>query len=377
MSRCPGLLALGVLLSAIFLSGCGTRPSSATLEPVAATVEGSKPVSIVVATTRERSETTPETFTDGRARQVNYEQYGISIPPHHVSGSIEWPSKTPGNPETDFVVTSARPLEGSEFEQALTASIRAGGDGNVVVFVHGYNTNYQEAVFRMAQLTAVNDYKAQPVLFAWPSRGELTGYVADRESTTYSRDYLEQTLNRIARIPSVRGIWVVAHSMGNWLAVETIRQAKIRGTSPFLAKLDQVALLSPDVDLDVFRSELDAIGRLRNPIIIALSKDDKALAASQTIAGDVPRVGNVLIDNPREQAAIERYNLKVVDLSQLKGGDSLGHSKFIQVIPQLRNVALNSTGDHPGVAAPGVFVANAAGRLATAPIRIGNALIGN
>jgi len=44
-----------VLLSAIFLSGCGTRPSSATLEPVAATVEGSKPVSIVVATTRERS----------------------------------------------------------------------------------------------------------------------------------------------------------------------------------------------------------------------------------------------------------------------------------------------------------------------------------
>jgi hypothetical protein len=43
----------------------------------------------------------------------------------------------------------------------------------------------------------------------------------------------------------------------------------------------------------------------------------------------------------------------------------------------LRNVALNETGNQPGVASPGIFVVNAAGRLLTAPIRIGNALIDN
>ena len=108
--------------------------------------------------------------------------------------------------------------------------------------------------------------------------------------------------------------------------METLRQAKLREQSPFVAKLNQVVLLAPDIDVDVFRTQLDAIGRLKHPIIIAVSRDDLALAASQRIAGDVPRVGNVLIDNPRAQAAIERYGLDVVDLSQVDSSDYLGRA---------------------------------------------------
>ena len=214
------------------------------------------------------------------------------------------------------------------------------------------------------------------VLFSWPSRASLTGYVADRESVTYSRDYLERVLSEIADVPNVRSINLVAHSMGNWLAVETLRQAKLSERSSFLKKLNEVVLLAPDIDVDVFRTQLDAIGKLRHPIIVAISRDDLALATSQRIAGGVSRVGNVLVDNPRAQAAIERYGIDVVDLSQVKSSDYFFHSKFVEALPELQNIAASGGGaGNRNIGGAGIFVLNSAGQLLAAPSMIGNALL--
>ncbi len=370
----PGMVT--ALILALAATGCSSRPSSNVLIPVASTVEGGKSVSILAATTRQRSQEQDAFFTNARAHAVNYEQYAISVPPNHVAGQIEWPSGTPGNPEKNFVVTSEHPLDQASFTSAIAQQLaaRKNDDGNVLVFVHGYNTNYQEAVFRMAQLKADRSYDETTVLFAWPSFGTLTGYVADRESSTYSRDYLERVLDDIARIPKVKSINLVAHSMGNWLAVETLRQAKLRAKSPFIEKLGNVVLLSPDIDVDVFVSQLDIIGKLKQPIIVALARNDLALAASQRIAGDIARVGNTLVDNPKAQAAIERYNLKVVDLSQVQGGDFLGHSKFIEALPELEHIARN--GETGAGAAPGILEVDAAGDILATPLRLGNAMLG-
>jgi esterase/lipase superfamily enzyme len=153
-----------------------------------------------------------------------------------------------------------------------------------------------------------------------------------------------------------------------------VAQAKLRERSPFVAKLNQVVLLAPDIDVDVFRTQLDTIGKLKHPIIVAISRDDLALAASQRIAGDVPRVGNVLIDNPRTQAAIERYGLNVVDLSQVNSSDYLGHTKFADAVPELQNIAASGVSQRGGVQRTGIFVLNAAGRVLSAPAVIGDAL---
>ncbi len=376
---CPRLgLASAFVLIGLTLAGCAARPSSGVLIPVAATAEGSKTVSILAATTRLRSEEQQAAFTDGRARAVSYEQYAVSLPPNHVSGQIEWPSQTPGNPQKDFVVSDGHALDKTSFAGAIAQQIevKKSSDGNILVFVHGYNTNYQEAVFRTAQLTADRSFEETTVLFAWPSRGTLAGYVADRESSTYSRDYLEQVLNEIAAVPKVKSINLVAHSMGNWLAVETLRQAKLRAKSPFLGKLGNVVLLSPDIDIDVFASELNVIGKLKHPIIIAIAKNDLALAASQRIAGDVSRLGNALTDNPRAQAAIERYDLQVVDLSEVKGSDVFGHSKFLQALPELEHIAHNNDAASGSGSAPGIFTVDGAGDILSTPLRMSDALFG-
>jgi esterase/lipase superfamily enzyme len=373
------LALLGTLTTiGIALCGCGTRPSSAVLIPIPSPIRGDKAVTVLVATTRDRSKDNLGTFTEARARNISYEEYLISVPPNHRPGQVEWPAQIPGNPQKDFVVTSERSLGDTDFAAAIAnrMDLKRNKAGKVLVFVHGYNTNYQEAVFRLAQLAADIRYAEPMVLFTWPSRGTLTGYEADRESATYSRDYLERVLNQIAHIPNVRKITLVAHSMGNWLAVEALRQAKFRESSAFLGKLGEVVLLAPDIDVDVFRTQLDAIGKLKYPIIIALSKNDLALAASQRIAGDVSRVGNFLIDNPEARAAIEKYGLKVVDLSRVTGTDYVGHSGYLQALPELQDIAAaNEATEEHGVRAAGLFVVNGAGKILRAPLEFGGNLL--
>src|SRR6516162_11755133 len=241
-------LAVSILMCAA-LSGCAGRPSSAVLVPVTAPGNGERVVQVLAATTRERTTGSELDFTADRAPNINYQQYVVSIPPNHVGGKIEWPSQTPGNPQSDFIVIENRPLTEAGFAKAIESNLASKGNesGAVLVFVHGYNTSHPEAVFRVAELAADLRSRGAAVLFSWPSRAELRDYLTDRESATYSRDYLEHVVNQIAGVPDVHNIYLVAHSMGNWLAVETLRQAKLRERSPFLKKLKEVVLLAPDI----------------------------------------------------------------------------------------------------------------------------------
>lgn len=81
-------------------------------------------------------------------------------------------------------------------------------------------------------------------------------------------------------MPEVREINILAHSMGNWLVVEALRQAKMNGHGTFNGKLADVMLASPDLDVNVFRTQLDIIGSLTRPMTVLVSGDDKALALS-------------------------------------------------------------------------------------------------
>ncbi len=370
--------ALVAALLVLVVAGCASRPTGDVLVPVSLPADVDRSVQVLAATTRARAQDDPLAFTAQRADQVNFQSYTFSIPPTHVSGKIEWPSRTPGNPATDVVVTASKPLSESGFKDALRAEIASRPDrhGAVFVFIHGFNTSHPEAVFGAARLAA--DLRATAgaaVVFSWPSLARVTAYVADRESANYSRDSLERTLNAIASVPDVQSINLVAHSMGTWLTAETLRQASIGGRAPFLKKLDHVVLLSPDIDKDVFKTQLAVIKKTRSPMIVVVSRDDRALATSQILAGGVSRVGNVLVDDPRAQAAISHYGVEVVDLSNLSSSDALGHSKFADVLPELENItAASGGGNRRPLGGPAIFVLGRAGQILSAPARVGDAL---
>jgi esterase/lipase superfamily enzyme len=316
------------------LATCQTKSHDGLLAPVAASALAAATVDVHVATTRLRSDKA-YSFSFGRSHVLNYQHVSVSIPPNHQEGQLEWPRQIPGRADTEFAALSNRAISVEGFEQQVAAKAAA-GDGEVTLFVHGFNTTYEQAVLRLAQLSFDAGASGAAVLFAWPSRGRVLDYMTDRESATFSRDRLELVLRGLAQQPEVRRINLLAHSMGAFLAMETLRQAKLRGDGEFSGKLNAVVLAAPDIDLDVFRTQLEVIGKREHPTILLISKDDRALSLARTLTGAVERVGVVHTDSREAQDEIVRLGLTVIDLTavQISGRDK--HDKFAMMPGTLR-----------------------------------------
>ncbi|MGO8448282.1 alpha/beta hydrolase, partial [Rhizobium ruizarguesonis] len=75
----------------------------------------------------------------------------------------------------------------------------------------------------------------------------------------------------------VKEVSILAHSMGNWLALEALRKMAIRnGRLP--AKFENVMLASPDVDVAVFRQQIIDMGKQHPKFTLFVSRADRALA---------------------------------------------------------------------------------------------------
>ena len=340
----PRAAFAAVFVLAAFLAGCATRPESGFLEPVALSAPGAVSHDILVATTRARDPRPGTLFNGDRADAIDYAALTVSVPPSHAPGEIQWASTPPGNPETDFVVRKETYLDGDKaFVRALNAqlALRPPGKRKVLVFVHGYNTMFAEGLYRFTQVVHDSEAVGVPVLFTWASRGTLTGYVYDNNSATAARDELEHTL-RLILASDAEQVNILAHSMGNWVTVEALRQIKIAGGVPSRDKFGHIILASPDIDLDVFKSQMRRLGKPKKPFFIVLSRDDKALALSQFIAGGQSRLGAT--ENLDELTALGAV---VIDLSDVQGTDSVNHDKFAQlaeVAPDLIPVLQNGVG---------------------------------
>lgn len=351
------------LISAVGLTACAGRPGPETLGTVA--LDDFSPTrveTLYTVTTRDRAEPGTNVFTTTKTREPNYASFDISIPPNHVPANIEWPK--PGrkpDPKTDFAVVSQSVLDRSALLQAVGKRQSA----PPVVFVHGYNYNFQESLFRLAQLKTDSNIGGTPVLFSWPSLAALPAYVADKESATYSRDALASLLTDMVRARKGE-VDVFAHSMGGWLTVEALRQLRLEGKGDVLDRL-RVIMAAPDIDEDVFAAQLDVIGRMRTPITILVAQDDRALQVSSFL-GAGNRVGALDARNPEVAEAAKRNGITIVDISSLESIDATNHNRFFDV------KQLAATLNKPAAAATlgdaGAFVLDAAAQTVSSPFSL-------
>jgi esterase/lipase superfamily enzyme len=374
---------IGVVVTMSLVSACASLPEG-VLVPVEASVPGTTQVPILVATTRAPSDDPGLLYSGERGSNVELREIVVSIPPdaNREIGEVQWPKKLPPDPAGDFATLSVSPLEGVEEARAWVRRNRS-PSGRLLIFVHGFNNRYEDAVYRFAQIAHDSGTQATPVLFTWPSRGSLFAYGYDKESTNFSRTALENVFAAAASDPDIGEITVLAHSMGTWLTVESLRQMAIRrGGIP--KKIANVILAAPDLDIDVFRQQLADMGPDRPPFTVFVSRDDQALRVSRRISGNIDRLGAIDIANPEYLALLEREGIVVLDLSALRGGDRLNHSKFAQSPEVVRllgdrliagqtvtdqNIGL---GEHLGAAAIGVTntVGSAASLAVSVPIAV-------
>lgn len=250
----------------------------------------------------------------------------VSIPRDRKVGTIQFPRTLPGDAATSFVVNAAAPVAHADLAKAFQ-TVKP-GRRRAFVFVHGYNTSFDQAVFRFAQLSHDVDANAVPILFSWPSRGQLLDYKRDLDNASYSRTDLADLLVAAAQSPSIDEIVILAHSMGGWLAVEALRQIALqRGGVP--DKITDVILASPDLDVGVFRRQIEDMGPRRPRITLFVSQNDRALQLSRFIARGGTRLG--AIDLSREEYRRQLAGLSdvtVLDLSALSSGDRIDHALY-------------------------------------------------
>jgi len=314
----------------LFLAGCGGRPTGVFI-PIASDTPGATSIDILVATTRARDDRPGELFSGERGREVAFANIVVSIPPdaNRKVGEIQWAPQLPPDPSKSFATLKVEQLDRDGAIHQLNTMVAKHKPRRVMVFVHGYNNRFDDAVYRFAQIVHDSQAPVAPVLFTWPSRASLLAYGYDRESSTYSRDALEGMLGFLADDPNVDEVSVLAHSMGNWVTMEALRQMAIRrGSIP--RKISAVMMAAPDVDVDVFRTQIRAIPEPRPQFTLFVSTDDKALAMSKRVWGSTARLGAIDPSAEPYKTALAEANLAVVDMSKIQTEDKLGHGKFAE-----------------------------------------------
>lgn len=314
-----------LLLISLLLAACATRPEE-VLRPVPTKAPGASQINMLVVTTRQAVQDPGQLYSGERGKAISFDSIEVSIPPDRSRniGEIQWPKRVQANPEREFAVLDVRKVAS---ERQVLEWFRGNRNSKrqAVIFVHGFNNTYADAVFRFAQLKHDAGITAAPILFTWPSRGSVFDYLYDKESANYSRGALEDLIIQAAKSSDTGEITIVAHSMGTWLAMEALRGVAMReGGVP--AKVKDVILASPDIDVDVFRRQMIEMGPRLPHFTIFVSTGDKALAMSRWLSGGINRVGGA--DPTPYTDTLKRLGITVINTSGLESKDALGHNAF-------------------------------------------------
>jgi esterase/lipase superfamily enzyme len=324
----PPSLSLVTILFAALLPGCARPPELVGIINPAIPSESVAQVSrqkLFIATTREASEVVGVFFSAERAPDLGLASVEVTIPPTHVVGELERPRRLPPDPRTEFTVVEPLIYRSdaafvSEIDRELAR--RPPGQRKVLLFTHGYNNTTSDAILRLAQFVEDANYPGVPVLFTWASAARAPRYVYDLNSALVARVELKEIAEILTRTRA-ESFDIFAHSMGTFLTMEGLVDAAQAGTLGRRAQIDHIVLASPDIDIDLFRTQIGILPTaIRERMYLLISRDDRALRVSRRIAGGVPRVGAA------DAEALEEFGVTVIDLSEIDDSSTGSHSKF-------------------------------------------------
>lgn len=255
--------------------------------------------------------------TRGDALRVGW--CDVSIPPDHRLAVIERPRITrlefKEDPEKHFVITQRAEQSPVEFWGTLKALDRDSG----LLFIHGFAIEFDDAVYRSAQLAYDLEFKGVPLLYSWASSGSKRRYTADLGNSENTIASLKLFLVGIIKQARITRLHIVAHSMGNRALLLTLLELAATWTTNGLPTIENLFLTAPDVDKGRFGQIVPpTIGIAKRTTLYASSKD-KALKASKR-KQIYPRAGDA-------DDIVVMPGLDSIDASRLQT-DFLSHSYY-------------------------------------------------
>jgi hypothetical protein len=114
----------------------------------------------------------------------------VSIPPVHRPGQIESPSvwllEFREDEGRHLMIQRIEALDATSFYSKLDQRIARDDQASAMIYIHGFNVAFDEALRRTAQLSVDIGFSGAPILYSWPSRGQLTWYRSDQDDADWS-----------------------------------------------------------------------------------------------------------------------------------------------------------------------------------------------
>jgi esterase/lipase superfamily enzyme len=258
-------------------------------------------------------------FTGADAYPLHLGISKVTLPPGHKPGRLERPNFLKlewSEDDTRHVVLQRVELMQ---EEQFFDDMRSKGRESAMVFIHGYNVRFDDALRRTAQLTADLDYAGIPILYSWPSNGKTLAYTGDEANVGWTVPHLEKFLLDLKSRTQMKHVHIVAHSMGNRALLGVVERIGLRNMGEPI--LSRVVMAAPDVDALEFGNRFAMmLKRVASATTVYGSKNDRALLLSESIHG-YGRLG-LIPDQFASSGNVDMIDTSPLDLSLL------GHSYY-------------------------------------------------
>ena len=236
----------------------------------------------------------------GRERgELQYGYLDVTIPQVHQEAELETASRwdiytllvgDAGMRTRYVLLDKVVPLPRAGFLSALRQQIKDAPSRDIFIFVHGFNTTFEDAARRCAQLAYDLDFDGTPMLYSWPSAGSTTAYTVDENTVGESGRKMALFLEDVVAQSGAERIHLIAHSMGNRALIEALRTfLDKRGPAQREHIFGQIVFTAPDVDRDYF---IDTINSMRSSAtritLYASNKDRRSIARRSSTAHRAP-----------------------------------------------------------------------------------------
>lgn len=159
----------------------------------------------------------------------------------------------------------------------------------VLVFIHGFRTTFEQAAIRTAQIGRDLGLPVNTAgFFSWPSQGSLQAYTSDEAAIEGSEGALAGFLVDMVRESGASKVHLVVHSMGNRGLLRALQ--RIAASAETSVRFGQIFLAAADLDRDLFLDLAHLYPRHAERTTLYTSRTDLAVYASSRIHS-APRVG--------------------------------------------------------------------------------------
>jgi esterase/lipase superfamily enzyme len=159
-----------------------------------------------------------------------------------------------------------------------------------LVFVHGFNVTFADAVASAARLTFGIRVDAIPIAISWPSQGRVIRYWQDEDEIGASVEGLRPIFQQLLSDPNIAEVIIVAHSMGTRLTMRILSDLELQRAP--IPKLTRLILAAGDLAEAQFTALWPRLKPLPSKGWTSYtSSNDFALLASRIIHA-LPRIGD-------------------------------------------------------------------------------------